>query len=150
TASPLPLARIYTVKFANAPTPSDAIDVDGPSTTSSFIAFPGTINGLVAGDLNRDGRWDLAALQVYNSDPSAAGGDSTAHTVLLPSDGVWHGKAAIPTGTLHGAGLSLADFDRDSRLDLAVAGTDPRPTAELVPSGLLSALAGDGAGGLRT
>jgi hypothetical protein len=43
----------------------------------------------------------------------------------------------------------LADFDRNGKLDVAVAGRDPRPTsAALIPGGILAAMAGDGTGAI--
>lgn len=144
-----PRARIWTVKLAPSAANSDAVDVDAAPAVNGFYPFLGAIHGLDAGDLNHDGRLDLAALQVWHA-PNAPADlpDSTAWTFMLRNDGTWGAKSTVNAGVNGGVGLSLADLDRDGKLDVVVAGADPRPTASPVAVGLLAAFPGDGTGAI--
>jgi hypothetical protein len=84
---------------------------------------------------------------VYTPD-SLLEGNSRVHTFLGNSDGGFTPVAHAQAGVLNGVGVIAGDFDRNGRMDLVVAGRDPRPGAAPVPFGVVSALAGNGEGGL--
>lgn len=133
-ASPVPTAIIYTVKFASTTAPP----------INSFIPFHGAISGLAVGDLNRDGLLDVVAEQTFAT--NAGFGDASVYSFVAKPDGTFGEKANVQTVLIHAAGLSLADLDRDGRLDVAVTGEDGRPTASPGAPGMLVALPGSSDG----
>jgi hypothetical protein len=134
---------IYTVIGSN----------DGTSRVTSFRAFEGRLGGLALADLNGDKRDDIVAVQAPTANTTPAAnttwpGESTAWTFLSKGDGQYTPAAAVPTVIASPAGASVADFDRDGRLDVAVTGADAVPTANPLPAGAVSILRGTGSGGL--
>ena len=98
--------------------------------------------GTAAGDLDGDGRVDLAVTNFYNESTSLfqnlGGGQFADHTGLL--------GLALPTKTLLGFGVALLDLDDDGRLDLLSANghvNDYRPEIPY-PMPLLLMLGGPG------
>ena len=68
-------------------------------------------SGVVAADLNGDGRTDLIYTD-YGATPTA----STTHVLLSNGDGTFAAGQSIPTA---GASIAVADFNHDGRADLA-------------------------------
>ncbi len=68
-------------------------------------------SGVVAADLNGDGRTDLICTD-YGATPTA----STTHVLLSKGDGTFAVGQSIPTA---GASIAVADFNHDGRVDLA-------------------------------
>ncbi len=99
---------------------------------------------LVAGDFNGDGKPDLAVLNVATR--SVPG---TVSILLGNGDGTFQSQTSIPAG-LNPTGLAMADFNRDGKLDLAVAifGGKPLGGGTLVPAKVLILL-GNGSGGFE-
>jgi len=119
-------------------------------TTSRL--FYGQMAGLTLGDMNRDGRADVAAIETPLSVVSLSAtwpGESRAWVLLSRGDGSYIVSANVPTLIANPAGASLADFDRDGRLDLAVAGAHVLPTMDPLPPGAVSILRGARAGRLQ-
>jgi hypothetical protein len=120
----------------------------GQFTVNRTVLFTFAVRGLHLGDLNGDGRADLAALQVLptNTGPHGA---ATLHTFRSTNSGGFGSGAAAAAHVTRAAGLSAADFDRDGRLDFAVAGVGLSPTAS-VSAGVASVLRGNGDGTVAT
>jgi hypothetical protein len=98
-------------------------------------------HGLLAGDLNGDGRPDLVTV---NSDPdndiSVALGDGRGGFAKAPGSPFAVGPGPYPA--------TLADLDGDGRLDIIATTTDRRQT-DKPASRELTVLYGDGQGGFR-
>lgn len=136
-AGPLPRAAIYTISMTNSEIQS-----------SMFLPFVGRINGLAVARLNSDDRFDLAALQLFPAN-TTLGGDSTVHAFVQNNDG-FAPAGAVNAMINNGVGLSLADFDRDGRIDAAVAGERILQDPASTQMGLLSTLKGNGTGQFAT
>ena len=139
SAGPVPHSTRYTLRN----------DGQGNFTSSRNVLFAYEARGLYLGDLNGDGRADLTALQALptNTGPHGA---VTVHTFLATNNGGGFDPGrAFPALVTHAAGLSAADFDRDGRLDFAVAGIGVSPTAN-AGVGAASVLLGRGDGTLAT
>lgn len=77
---------------------------------------------IAAGDLDGDGRLDLVTNNAFSSDLSLlfGRGDGTFRPELRIRNGEEHGLAPVGVdATNGGAGVTLADFDADGRLDIA-------------------------------
>jgi hypothetical protein len=94
--------------------------------------------GIVAGDFNQDGVLDLA---VANPSDSANQPDNTVFILLGSGDGTFKPPTAFQTGP-GPLRLAVGDFNRDGKLDLAVA--DAGTPAQ--GPGLVSVLLGNGDG----
>jgi hypothetical protein len=115
-------------------------DGEGGLSPASAGAFPisGSASDLAAGDFNRDGRLDVVALSL--SGASALLGDGQGGFSLAPG-------SPFPTGSGSGGDpflMTVADFDRDARADLAVVNRNPVNLSVLLGegNGAFSAAAG--------
>jgi len=105
---------------------------NGDGTFQAHSDYPagGCANWVAVGDFNRDGILDLA---VVNGN---GGGTPTALLVLLGNgDGTFQAPTSYPLNT-NGASASVADFNGDGKLDVAVVDN----------SGFVSILLGNGDG----
>jgi large repetitive protein len=91
-------------------------------------------NSVARGDLNGDGRPDLAIGQNVNTQGSAFvfynKGTPGAEFDTVQEDGFWQSKLASPTAL--GVSLTLLDFNGDGKLDLAAADTQSNPARVVV------------------
>jgi FG-GAP-like repeat/Bacterial Ig domain len=92
---------------------------------------------LVTGDFNGDGRLDVATGNEYTAGitvlSNATAFEKAAFTfgaLTLPSDTVLHDTDRIPS--FRQAGFAAADFNRDGKLDLVIAGGASPDTATVV------------------
>ncbi len=116
---------------------------DGKGTwTLAFRGLPtpmvqGLFNGLDAGDINNDGRLDIAAANWIDG----------PEVFIQETDGDWRGTGDV-FPEMHGGayGLKLADLDGDGNLDLIASG---RLTEQVGYVYGLFVLKGDGKGGWR-
>jgi len=141
SASPLP----QSILFASLNNGSGGFQTGGVSS------FPGGSAGLLMRDLNGDTRADIALVQVFphSNTGGTVPGDATVKTFLYAASptptnaGPFKGGASIAIPETQAAGISAADFDGDGRADLAVAGTDarPSPTAN-APGGIVVVIPG--------
>ena len=103
------------------------------------------VRGITVNDLNGDGRDDLAALQTLPDSSTNTNGAATLFTYTSDGSGVFDQRASVSTKLTRAAGLSAADFDRDGKLDFAVAGVAPASTSNAA-AGSLSVMIGHGDG----
>jgi hypothetical protein len=136
--SPIGASLLYTVIGSNT----------GAFSVVQNAAFAGQLRGLAVGDLNRDGRADVAAVQTpaVSAAEAAASSESAAWTFLSSGDGKLVPVASVGTLMSDPAGTSIADFDLDGRPDVAVAGNSLLPTADVLPPGAVAVLRGVGGG----
>jgi hypothetical protein len=89
------------------------------SLTFSITNYPTGINPipLALGDLNGDGRLDLAVANY--GDPLL--GDGTISVFLGDGDGTFSAATPYPTGAAGPQAVAIGDLNGDGRLDLAVA-----------------------------
>jgi len=104
--------------------------------------------GLIATDLNRDGRIDLIYSRAYvNDDVTGLGTPDQALAVRLgKGDGTFAVERIYDTGDLCPAGVEVADFNGDAKLDVVVA-TDA--CGGQVPGGSVKMFLGNGDGTLQ-
>jgi len=73
--------------------------------------------GLAVGDINNDGLVDIVTANTYFT----SSGNSTVGVLLGNGNGTFGAPTAYPLGTGNGArGVTLADLNKDSRLDIVV------------------------------
>jgi hypothetical protein len=106
--------------MATAPIAGDPVSTEGVVT---ILTPDDGVMGLVALDLDDDGRTDLAFGD--GNDVRIVANASTTETVSWPSSPV------ITSTTAPVADLAAADFDRDGLVDLAVASADGSGVGEL-------------------
>ncbi len=135
--TPIPVTNVYVIGPAITTTPS------GMPPVVAQVFASGQNKGLAMADLNRDGRPDVAALQALGADisnPLAISVHSIVSGVPTPTNST---TAPPPTYTNIGSfatglsnapqfGIAAADFDRDGRPDVAVAGI--KPAGVLLPA----------------
>jgi hypothetical protein len=133
TASPLPISDV-----------TAAINANGGFKTVRVAGVLGSVSGLAARDVTRDGAADIEVVQTFarsNSTTPVVPGDTTLQfylsrpTTSTDVDGSFVAGRAVDLPMVRAAGLSAADFDLDGRIDFAVAGTDARPTPADIPLG---------------
>jgi hypothetical protein len=114
----------------------------GNGTFKSEVNYPtGNIPfGVAAGDLNGDGKLDLAVAD-FNC-PGTPCSDGYVSVLLGNGDGTFQGHVDYPVGVTPDA-VTLADFNGDGKLDLAVGSGDPSAT------GSIFVLLGNGDGTLQ-
>ncbi|HEX6728904.1 MAG TPA: VCBS repeat-containing protein, partial [Pyrinomonadaceae bacterium] len=100
-------------------------------------------HGLGLGDLNGDGKLDLATVNNADNDVSVAFGDGRGGFTLAPRSPFAVGPSPYP--------LTLADINNDGRLDIVAnaSATGPNRAQQLATSRALTLLLGDGQGGFR-
>ncbi|WP_293348449.1 FG-GAP-like repeat-containing protein, partial [Microcoleus sp. CAWBG51] len=112
----------------------------GAGNFNSVITLPTpsakSPHSIATGDFNNDGKQDLAVANLYSNDVSillgnGAGNFSQSTTIKLPSVVSLFGYSGVTTA------VAVADFNGDSRLDLAVTNS---------PIGQVSIFLGDGNG----
>lgn len=143
SASTLPwtLAMIVTDPLAVVAAPNSA--------PVAQIALPGDNAGIAAGDLNRDGRVDVAALQSRGSNTTNAS-DWSVHTVVsqpVSSSTAPPGYAvagSFASGLFGANGIAINDLDRNGRADVVVSGL--RSAGPMLPAFYAAAAALPGAG----
>jgi len=97
-------------------------------------------HGLLAGDLNGDGKLDLVSVNNADNDISIAFGDGKGDFAPVP--------AAFPVGPSPYPG-ALADLNGDGHLDIIATSTGRRSREEEESTKALTVLFGDGRGGFR-
>jgi hypothetical protein len=111
--SPLPISAIFLSTGDGA----------GLFNTRTLALEVGTTAGVATGDFNRDHRDEVAAAHVFAS--------ATTLRVLFvrpvsTSTTTWTSVLPFPLALSTAAGVSVADFNRDGRPDISVAGADAR------------------------
>jgi hypothetical protein len=128
--------------------------IGGSNLVVEDTAFSGVLSGLALGDMNRDGRADVVAVQEralgvsYPSDRPIYDRESAVWTLLSDGLGRYRQAATAPTLVANPAGVSVADLDADRRLDVAVGGEHVLPTLDPLGPGAVSVLRGTGNGAL--
>ena len=108
----------------------------GFSNSPMEIEDLGNDNTFAVGDLNNDGKFDLAVLELINS-------AKTSNVIILLGDGSGGFTNASQFAiSATAATLSLGDLDHNGNLDLLVAGAGPEDDSGL----FLSSYLGDGTG----
>ena len=100
-------------------------------------------HGLGLGDLNGDGKLDLATVNNADNDVSVAFGDGRGGFTLAPRSPFAVGPSPYP--------LTLGDINSDGRLDIVAtaSATGPARAQQLASSRALTLLLADGQGGFR-
>ena len=100
-------------------------------------------HGLGLGDLNGDGKLDLATVNNEDNDVSVAFGDGRGTFTIAPRSPFAVGPSPYP--------LTLGDVNRDGRLDIVAtaSATGPARAQQLAASRALTLLLADGQGGFR-
>jgi hypothetical protein len=101
-------------------------------------------HGLGLGDLNGDGKLDLATVNNQDNDVSVAFGDGRGAFALAPGSPFAVGPSPYP--------LALGDANNDGRLDIVAtaSATGPARAQQLASSRALTLLLADGRGGFLT
>jgi hypothetical protein len=118
----------------------------------TYRPFFGDLGGLALGDLNRDRRIDVAAIEWPASGAGSIvpwPGGSAAWALLSKGDGQYSASATVRTLIGNPSGAVVADFDRDGRQDVTVAGSHVLPTADPLPAGAVAVLRGRSGGALQ-
>jgi FG-GAP-like repeat/Bacterial Ig-like domain (group 3)/Putative Ig domain/FG-GAP repeat len=115
----------------------------GSSVMTSIAGPPATV-----GDFNGDGKPDVVVETGGGPSPGAVPGGTIANvTVLIGNgDGTFTASAASATGVIEGAAITVADFNGDGKLDLAVGGPSLATNSSDYDSGTVTILLGNGDG----
>ena len=121
----LDLAVLFSTESSGT---SDAVTIffgngDGSFHQGASYPAPDAASWLLAGDLNNDGKPDLVVSGSASVSTLVGKGDGTF------VDGAHVSLAVTPAGDAGSSTMALADFNRDGKLDLAVAQTAPSGTA---------------------
>jgi hypothetical protein len=100
-------------------------------------------HGLALGDLNTDGKLDLATVNNADNDVSVAFGDGRGGFTIAPRSPFAVGPSPYP--------LTLGDVNRDGRLDIVAtaSATGPARAQQLATSRALTLLLADGQAGFK-
>jgi hypothetical protein len=93
---------------------------NGDGTFQAAVSYPvGDFPyGVAVGDFNGDGKLDLAVVNVCGSDSTCAS-NGTVSILLGKGDGTFQTQTTYPLG-IPGGHISVADFNGDGKLDLAI------------------------------
>ena len=115
----------------------------GPGVMTSIAGPP-----VAVGDFNGDGKPDVLVETAGGPSPGGLLGGTIAYvTVLLGNgDGTFTASAASATGVIEGAAITVADFNGDGKLDLAVGGLSLATSNTQIDNGTVTVLLGNGDG----